>query len=190
MKSFSDYWDIVYEPKVLEENDASRSYACLMLDCSDFKPELQKIQSQIRPEDIYTKEEGHGLETDPHITVLYGIHDQDVNSVKDQLGDLSPCDYQLSGLSLFENTKFDVLKCSVKSVDLRAMNKRCTDNLEYTNDYPSYVPHLTVAYLLPGTGKKYTSIKSDKFKTDLSSGTYIFSTKDSKKTKWTVTNGG
>lgn len=190
MKTTANYWDIVYEATVINENDASRSYACLMLDCSDFKQELKAIQDQIDEDDIYTEEEGHGLENDPHITVLYGIHDQDVESVKDQLGDLSPCDYQLSGLSLFENEKFDVLKCSVKSADLKAMNKRCTDNLEYTNSYPDYVPHLTVAYLLPGTGKKYTSIKSDKFKVDLSSGKYIFSTKDSKKTKWTVSNGG
>lgn len=184
LDSFDKYWDL------LEENDAKRSYACLMLDCSDFKDQLKKIQSEIEFEDLYDEEPGHGMETEPHITVLYGIHDQDVDSVKEQLGDLSPCDYQLKGLSLFENDKFDVLKCTVDSADLRAMNKRCTDNLEYTNNYPDYVPHLTVAYVKPGTGKKYTKIKSDGFNVDRSSNKYIFSTKDSKKTKWTITKGG
>ncbi len=176
MITFEDYITLV-------ENSASRSYACLMLDCYDFKDYLSGIQKQIDTDDLYTEEEGHGLELDPHITVLYGIHDQDSESVKNQL-DLGPATYVLTGLSLFENDDFDVLKCSVVSPDLKAYNKQCTENLEYTNSYPEYIPHMTVAYLKPGTGKNYINIDCEKFNEKLTSDKYTFSTKDSKKTTW------
>lgn len=169
---------------LLQENAAPRSYACLMLDCYDFKDYLTGIQKQIEDDDLYTEEEGHGLETEPHITVLYGIHEQDPKVVKSQL-DLGPAEYTLTGLSLFENDDYDVLKCTVKSKDLKAFNKQCTDNLEYTNKFPDYIPHMTVAYLKPGTGKKYVKLNCEKFNEVLSSNKFTFSTKDSKKSTWT-----
>lgn len=167
------------------ENAAKRSYACLMLDCSDFKNELKKIQDQIDKEDIYTEKEGHGLENDPHITALYGIHEQDPKVVKEAL-DLSAITYKLTGLSLFENDEFDVLKCSVVSPDLKKLNKQCRKELEYTNSYDDFVPHLTVGYLKPGTGRKYTYLKFDTLGEEMTSSKFIFSTKDSKKTTWNV----
>lgn len=171
--------------EILSENSAPRSYSCLMLDCSDLKKELKTIQSLIDEEDIYDEEEGHGLENDPHVTVLYGIHEQDPDAVKDQL-ELIPVVYELTKLSLFENEKYDVLKCSVESKDLHKLNKQCTENLEYTNSYPDYIPHMTVAYLLPGTGKKYLKIDSPIFGEEKTSNKFIFSNKDSEKTKWTI----
>jgi len=35
------------------------------------------------------------------------------------------------------------------------MNKQIAKNFKYSNDYSKYIPHITIAYLLPGTGKKY-----------------------------------
>ncbi len=180
LDSFDKYWEL------LEENDAKRSYACLMLDCSDFKSELKRIQKEIPWEDVYDDEPGHRYENDPHITVLYGIHEQDSDVVKEQLGDITPCKYKLTGISLFENDKFDVVKCTVESSDLTKLNKHCTDTLEFTNDYPKYVPHLTIAYVKPGTGKKYTKIKSDEFGKEKESNKFTFSDKDSNKTKWVL----
>jgi 2'-5' RNA ligase len=155
-----------------------------MLDCKDFKNSLKEIQSVIKEEDLYD-EEGYGLETEPHITVLYGIHEQDPKIVKKEL-DLAPVKYSLTKLSLFENEKYDVLKCSVDSKDLKKLNKQCCDRLEFTNDYPDYIPHLTIAYLNSGKGKEYVKMKSDSFSKEYKSGKFIFSNKDSKKTNWTV----
>jgi len=168
----------------LFENSKPRSYSCLMLDCEGFKNSLKEIQDQIDKEDLYS-EEGYGLETEPHITVLYGIHEQDPANVKQSV-DLTLVEYKLTKLSLFENEKFDVLKCSVESKDLKDINKQCCENLEYTNDYPDYIPHLTVAYLNPGAGKKYVKMKSKGFDKEYKSDKFIFSNKDSKKTHWTV----
>lgn len=182
MKAFRSFVEFC---SLIKENDAQRSYACLMLDCRDFQPYLKKIQRSIDPNDVYDDEEGHGLENDPHITVLYGIHEQDPESVKDQL-DLGPAKYILKDLSLFENEKFDVLKCTVESPDLHDYNNQCRERLEYTSSFPDYVPHLTVAYLLPGTGKKYLKLESEAFGKEKVSNKYTFSDKDSNKDYWTV----
>lgn len=179
MKSFEDYCDL------LLEGDAKRSYACLMLDCSKVEAKFKELQKDIDKDDLYTEEEGHGLETEPHVTVLYGIHEQDQKKVKEQL-ELSPVEYTLTGLSLFENDDFDVLKFTVKSSDLRKLNKQCTDNLDYTNKFPDYKPHMTVAYLKPGTGKKYIKLKTPLTGITHRSSEFTFSTKDSKKTTWKV----
>lgn len=177
-------FDDLIKRVVFIENSKPRSYSCLMLDCKDFKNSLKEIQSVIKKEDLYD-EEGYGLETEPHITVLYGIHEQDPKIVKKEL-DLAPVEYRLTNLSLFENEKYDVLKCSVDSKDLKKLNKQCCDRLEFTNDYPDYIPHLTIAYLNPGKGKEYVKMKSDSFSKEYKSGKFIFSNKDSKKTNWTV----
>lgn len=169
---------------LLEENSKARSYSCLMLDCSELKSELTAIQKEIDHEDLYD-EEGYGLEKEPHITVLYGIHEQDSKRVKDRLG-LNPIEYEITGLSLFKNDDYDVLKCSVKSDDLKKLNKHCCDKLDFTNDYPTYTPHMTVAYLKPGMGSKYTKSTSKLFNKTHTSNKFLFSNKDSKKAHWTL----
>lgn len=170
--------------KIITENSKQRSYSCLMLDCADFEKHLDLIQDSIEDIDLYD-EEGYGLEKEPHITVLYGIHEQNPVVVKQSL-DLVPVEYELTGLSLFENENFDVLKCSVKSSDLKRLNKQCCENLEFTNDYSDYIPHLTVAYLNPGSGKKYVKMESKGFNKVYKSGKFMFSNKDSKKTHWNI----
>ena len=49
----------------------------------------------------------------------------------------------------------DVVKFDIISSDLDNLNKLMIDNFDYTNDYPEYHPHTTIAYVLPGKGKKY-----------------------------------
>lgn len=133
MITFSDYVSL------LEENAAKRSYACLMLDCSKTKAKFKELQKDIDKDDLYTEEEGHGLENDPHITVLYGIHEQDGKVVKAEL-ELTTVEYTLTGLSLFENDKFDVLKFTVRSPDLKKLNKQCTKSLSSLTAIPTTFP--------------------------------------------------
>ena len=170
----------------LIENAALRDYACLMLDCADLKNALKVLQDGIDKSDIYDNvDREYGLETECHITVLYGIHEDDGSIVKEQL-ELKPCEYELTGLSLFENDDYDVLKCSVKSKDLKDLNKQCVDKLEFTNKFPTYIPHMTVAYLNVGAGKKYTKHKSPIFNKKHSSNKFLFSNSESKKSHWKV----
>jgi len=133
-------------------------YGCLML---KFKVEQEQwnrfINALIKPEDVYTEEEGYGIEYEPHVTILYGIHHDKFN-----LLDLQPILQKLNTIKVsskqidaFQNDKFDVLKFNIDSPDLHAMNKKVCNSMEYTNDYPDYHPHATIAYLKPGTSSKY-----------------------------------
>ncbi len=132
------------------------SYSCAMvLFPSNL---LKEYQKKINPEDVYdTEEEKYGLEDEPHITILYGLHTTSITEVQKalQTAGLTSVKVKLKETSLFENEKFDVLKISVESPDLFKLNKALRSELEYTSDFPDYKPHLTIAYLKKGRGKKY-----------------------------------
>jgi 2'-5' RNA ligase len=131
-------------------------YGCVMLYFSF--PEINKIHDIINPKDIYTEEgdRSFGLEDEPHTTLLFGLHEgvttQDVQSVLDKFK-YGTC--TIGNASLFENKDYDVLKFDVRGKNLHETNKLLKE-FPYTNSFPDYHPHLTIGYLIPGTGKKYT----------------------------------
>lgn len=146
--------------------DHKHDYGCVML-YFDF-PEMNKIQYIINPEDIYEDEDddSFGLETEPHVTLLYGLHENvTVDDVKKAINKFEYGDCRLGNPSIFENEKYDVLKYDVYYATrggafLHKVNKELK-KLPYTSDFPEYNPHLTIAYLNPGKGKKYTKHLKD-----------------------------
>lgn len=48
-----------------------------------------------------------------------------------------------------------MLKVDVNSPDLHRLNKLVTSLSPTEDSHPVYTPHLTIAYLKPGRGKKY-----------------------------------
>lgn len=162
--------------QLLCEGTAPRSFSCLMLDCPNLYPYIKELHEEIDPDDVYDDEPGHGLEKETHITVKYGIHTNSVYEVFTSI-DLKPVKYKFTKLSLFENEKFDVLKFDVKSDDLHDLNKQVCEELECTDKFPVYHPHCTVAYLKPGTGKKYTENTLSILNKVFSSNRFIFSDK-------------
>ena len=166
--------------RLIQEGSAIRSYSCLMLDCQYLYPHIAKIHDQIAPEDVYDDEPGHSLELESHVTACYGFSETKPQDVIPKL-DLVPTRYKIKGLSLFENEKFDVLKFDIQSAGLNKLNKQCMDNFDITTSYPDYHAHLTVAYVRPGTGKKYTKIKSPIIGASFTSSKFIFSNPNSEK---------
>ena len=166
--------------KLLCEGSAQRSYSCLMLDCSSIYSYVNALQTSIDLNDVYDAEPGHGIESQLHITVKYGIHTDSVSEVFSAIN-LKPINFSFKKISLFENEKFDVLKLDVVSKDIVALNKEVCDKLEYTDKFPKYHPHLTIAYLKPGTGKKYVKTSCPAIGQDFISSTFIFSDKLSNK---------
>jgi len=131
-----------------------------MLDI-DF-PELETIHNKIDKTDLYEDDTNkYGLENKSHITLLYGLHKGvSLKDVEDSLTNINiPAKLKLTKISLFENEKYDVLKFDVKIDSLGKINKKLSE-LPYTSEYDEYKPHVTIAYLKKGKGKKYT----DKFK--------------------------
>lgn len=143
---------------ILFENSTSTyQYGCAMLygRCES----LFKIQDAIDPKDIYeeTGDKTFGLEDEPHITLLYGLHDDEIQ-VKDIKTTISkyvfPTIINAEKISCFYNEKYDVLKMDIHSKILQEINSALKE-FPYTTDFPKYKPHLTIGYLKKGLGKKY-----------------------------------
>lgn len=131
-------------------------YGCAMLYFN--QDALSNIQKQINPDDLYVEDAmgGYGLETEPHCTLLYGLHDNEVTpeQIEDIVGKHTYTTCKAHNLSLFENPKYDVLKYDIKGDNLHQVNDELKQ-FPFTSDYPDYHPHMTVAYLKPGKGKQY-----------------------------------
>jgi hypothetical protein len=172
--------------KLIEESSAKRSYSCLMLDLGDYTDHILELHDQICPCDIYDAELGHGLETEFHCTVKYGIHAEYTPLEVFNTIDLVPSTIKFKELSLFKNEKYDVLKFDIISKDLNELNKQVSENLDCTDSFPVYHAHATVAYLKPGTGKHYLDMECELLGKTITSDRYIFSNPNSEKVMWVV----
>jgi len=146
---------------LLEGNGGGdKGYLGVHWDCDEEK-HLEILSRFIKKEDLHE----YGLEEEAHVTVLYGFNP----SVKKE--DIKPVmedkcifhkDIKFTGISLFENDEFDVIKLDVKSEKLHRFNKFFTDNFPYETNFPDYTPHLTIAYVKSGLGKYYVTGHSGK----------------------------
>jgi hypothetical protein len=176
-----------YEDFSVEEKKEEQKfdYGCAMLHF-DF-PKMKNIHENIEEGDVYTEEgdRSFGLETDPHVTLLYGFHaDVDGDTVGSICANHTFDNMKLENLSCFENPKFDVLKFDVKGNGLHECNKKLSD-LPHTTDYPDYHPHATIGYLKPGTAKKYIQ-KMKEESHDITPKSVVYSMPSGKKLKWDI----
>lgn len=117
----------------------------------DITERVQLFQRIFAPEDLHE----YGIESDVHVTVFYGLNDSvDVVQVAQIVGRFPPFTVKFDGIGLFENPEFDVVKVSVESDQLRELNAQLSA-LPNQNERMIYQPHLTLAYVKPGKGKKY-----------------------------------
>ena len=131
------------------------SYGCAMLYFD--LPEMDNIHLKISKDDLYTENDSYGLETEPHVTLLYGLHSDEINDV-DVFNVCEQHNYAgitVHTVSAFKNDKFEVLKFEVEGNGLRECNRELSETFPFTTDYPDYHPHCTIAYLKPGTADKY-----------------------------------
>lgn len=142
--------------------------------------------SKIKEEDLYDDGSGtFGREDEPHITVLYGFHDEvkaeDFYPIIEEHG----TNFELKGtkISLFENPEFDVVKIEIEPTEKLLALREAVMGLPHTLTYKDYNPHMTIAYVKKGMGKKYVMDFKDKH-LSLKSDKLIFSTKDKEKTEF------
>lgn len=136
-------------------------YGCVMLDF-DF-PIMNKIHDAIDPNDIYTEGDDYGVETEPHITILFGLHndipDADIINV---VKNTAFGDCRIHSPSLFSVDEHEVLKYEVSYADrggafLHKLNQELK-KFPYTSEFPNYEPHMTIAYLKKGCGQRYVKM--------------------------------
>jgi hypothetical protein len=149
--------------KLLNETSVTPySYGCVML-YLDF-PKIQLIHNLIVSNDIYNIDDVmYGLEKDPHITLLYGLHSEVTEEqVKKICERCEFTDVIAYNVSLFEAENYDVLKFDIRYPNRSgAFLTRCNRmlrELPHTSTYPTYHPHLTIAYVKSGKGKKYVEL--------------------------------
>ena len=156
MKRVLSYSDFM---KICEDKSGSMyEYGCLMLYVKI--PNWSEFTNQIQSSYLYEPQnERYGLETEPHITILYGIHkdvkDEDVLETFSGINE-KEFDLKLVGIDCFKNKDYDVLKINVRSEKLNELNN-IAKSLPHTDTYPDYKPHLTIAYLKKGFGDMYSN---------------------------------
>jgi DNA polymerase III epsilon subunit-like protein len=117
-----------------------------------------EITSFIDPEDVYTGgDDSHGIQELPHVTILYGLHkevtSEMVKSVFEEFtGNIN---IEVNGIGIFENKEYDVVKFNVNPDGaLQELHDKLSE-FPNSNEYPDYKPHITIAYVNKGMGKKY-----------------------------------
>lgn len=96
-----------------------------------------------------------GIETEPHVTVLYGFNlSFDASKIAEVLPE--SVGLKLGKVSRFECPEYDVLKVSVDSGDLEKLNAKLAKVFgnEITKSKHDYHPHLTIAYVKKGACKE------------------------------------
>ena len=185
------YWALIDRDLLNEDvkSDEQIEYGVLMLFLD--VPVWKKITSIIKKEDIYEKNGEFGIETEPHVTILYGFHDNvnadEVFELYKENFDLTPIEIGVKGISMFENQDFDVVKMDVDSDILTKMNTVMRE-LPNTTIYPKYHAHITLAYVKKGCGKNYVR-KFEKNRM-LVGNELVFSRKKEKKKKMKLNEKG
>mgnify|MGYP000064117304 CR=1 FL=1 len=162
------YTDFLLEKKENKDNKI-HDYGCAMLYFN--VKNWADIISFIDPEDVH---EGEGLEDEPHLTLLYGFHKDEVtfDDISKHFKGIEEIDVEIESVGIFENEKYDVVKFNVKKTeDIMDFNEKLS-KLPHTTNFPDYHPHITIGYVKPGTGKKY--IKDD-YKATLKSKLLMYS---------------
>jgi len=125
---------------------------------------IQQLQQQIDSEDLYVRKDpessiSYGLELSPHVTLAPCLRNNTkLDNVKKFLLPLENYRLELTGLTVFENRQFDVLVCNVKRCDpLFETNSEISEHYRLSNQF-KFNPHVTVAYLKKGKGKKYAKL--------------------------------
>ena len=142
----------------LKESD-KYDFGCVMLEVP--VSNWEEITSSINEEDIYEVEgENYGIQNNPHVTILYGLHEEvTLDQVKSVFEGLNEgIDIKIEGIGIFENKNFDVVKFNVVPNEvLKDLNNKLSE-FPNTNEYPEYIPHITIAYVKKGCGKKYEDL--------------------------------
>lgn len=124
-----------------------------------------------------------GVETNPHVTVKFGLHGNNPEDVRPLLAGEGPVKVRIKGVSIFDNPEFDVVKLDVDSPDLHRLNKKISDALPHTDTHPTYQPHITIAYVKKGEGKKLAEQIGAELKgTEIALDSLTYSGKDRVKT--------
>lgn len=134
-------------------------YGCVMgiVDPTSAKKILEISNMLIPNESLYLEEgQEFGREKECHVTAKFGLTEHyKMDTMGRVMAVIHPFKAILESIGLFDtNPKFDVVKFNVKSEMLEKLNKLFS-RLPNHDEHPIYKPHLTLAYVKKGEGKKF-----------------------------------
>jgi len=139
----------------------------------------------IDPKDLYEEEgEDYGYNDTPHITILFGIHEDEIDPdvimeiIKKYM---KPVISMVREISIFESDdkKYDVVKYDIPVTKrLKKYYNLFKDNFSNTQTFNEYRPHVTLAYVKKGRGKKYAKKLDEPFEVKFHKGVYSYHDKD------------
>lgn len=153
-------------PETKQQSDFSSTQVPLPPDLS------QKVEtatsSLIAPEDLHEKSKPGGPKDGPidapHVTIKYGLHTAFAEEVKPDVEGFGPITARVKGVEIFEpeGKDYDVVVLQMVGKRLHDLNKKITKSAgnRVTNTFPTYKPHITLAYVKKGTGQKYANLKT------------------------------
>lgn len=175
--------------KTLITEGKSDKKGCLMFNLESKIKNWKEVTDLIDEKDLYNDEtKDYGIENNPHVTVLYGVEPKIKHEeVKEFIKSIVKEDItiKLTAISLFEGgdkKPYDVVKFTVDSSDLKELNKKMKDKFPFQNDFPDYQPHMTIAYVKAGEGKKYA--KKLKDENIIKGRTFVYSIGHDDQIKW------
>lgn len=143
----------------IKESINGYSYGCVMVEVP--VKNWEALTQIIDIDDIYEEkgDSAYGIQKNPHLTLLYGLHENVTNEqVKKVFDDFDEnINIEIEGVDIFENPKFDVVKFNIKKTNTLQNLFDKLSELPNSNEYPDYKPHITIAYVKSGTGKKYVN---------------------------------
>lgn len=152
--------------KFLFEQSEEFKYGCLMLyaDVTNWKEKTNFIFK----DDIYEKDGDYGYEKQPHVTIVYGFHDDEVDKKElyEKIEEIidKPLIAIIQKVSYFECEDYDVVKFDIPISDELRKYRRAFLKFPNTQTYDEYHPHMTIAYVKKGEGKKYSKKLEKPFK--------------------------
>lgn len=114
----------------------------------------ENFWDKIEEDDLFKEEADNGIETEPHVTVKYALLNEDVKEIRDVLKGERNGFVELVDTALFPADEYEVLKITVNSEDLDRIHEKL-NRLPHQDRFHIYNPHITLAYLKKGRGKKY-----------------------------------
>ena len=139
-------------------------YGCLMaiLNQDVAKKIIEFNYSLIDDKYLYKEGSEYGREVHPHTTIKYGLtKSYSFDKMSEMLKSVKPFRIKINGVSIFENDKFDVVKLDIGGKELHDLHDKFSE-LPNEDEYDEYHPHITLAYVKPGMGKKFIN-KRKKF---------------------------
>lgn len=139
-----------------EEKRDAYDYASTQIDLPEIKDDLDTwVKKNIKQEWLDPE---HGVEDDPHVTALHGLLSENPGPLKNIAKNFGKVTLSIGALDYFERPEFDVLYASVESRDLHKLHK-AIKKLPNKEEFSTYTPHITIAYLKKGLAKQFKGLK-------------------------------